>query len=631
MKQSNLQRIYRIDKKVIYRKLKSKISHIFIDKFNRWRDYNISTFSFDYIAYYKLRKFEFNIAELLGISLQAEELREFSDKCLEHRFKVLSSSEQVVNSNLSFSQIQSRYPKKLIPFTTNCFNKIENSYSLINWQKDFNSGFEWDFAWFKDIVYGNDSGADIKVPWEIGRLQHLPYLALQFINTGEAKYRSELRNQLFDFMASNPTNFGTQWMTSMDIGIRLVNILIALSMFDNLLDLLDDRELELVESYLFDHYLHIKNNIEFSEGMRGNHYLANLCSLVIYLCLIDEAETNDAILSRYLELIDTELDYQFYADGTNFEGSTRYHIFVSQMLITADLILQKTKQISLRKDKMNKICSFTHRLLDYTPPPQIGDNDSGFYWKCLDDEGRTYSVLKSIISNNYEVAGSDKWLDFGYIETRCDKANLIFKCGKLGQSGKGGHNHNDNLSYQIYVLGKPFVIDAGTFAYTSDYTKRNYYRSTIAHNPVAIADNEQNELSGMTNDDMFWVDTDNSAPEILKHEGDTISAKINYCGKPYTRTIGVNNTDIIVTDYIENNLDKKIHIYLHSGIRIEYVENDVYKLWKNENCIILETLGLETEVKDCYFSPEYGVEVATKVIIINSKDSTIQHKFRVAF
>lgn len=630
MNKSKLKRISKIDKKIIYRKLKSKFTQVIIDKFNRFRDYNISTFSYDYIAYYKLKIQDINILELLNINVNVEELVQYADKLLTHQYKILSDKEIVINNTKTFTELQSKFPKKLIPLTTTCFNKIDDQYKLINWQKDFNYDFEWQFLWFKDISYDNNTNADIKVPWELGRLQYLPWLAVAYSNTNEQKYKSELRNQIFDLIASNPTNFGVQWMTSMDIGIRLVNLLITFSCFQSLEELFDKEELELVESYLFDHYLHIKNNIEFSEGMRGNHYLSNLCSILIYLCFIDEDETKHSLIERYVSLIETELDYQFNSDGSNFEGSTRYHIFVNQMLISADIILQKTHSLSLTKEKMNKISSFTSELLQFNPPPQIGDNDSGFYWKVLNDEEITYNSIRNTINKNYGIKTGGKFINFGYIHNKYNNIDVIFKCGKIGQNGKGGHNHNDNLSYELYVDGEPFVVDIGTFCYTSNYKKRNQYRATKAHNVLTVADKEQNEYGNSTNDDMFWLDTDKSSPELLEWSNEKTIGLINYCGKPYKRKIEYKDKIIIISDRYESELEKKVYIYLYPSIGVKNVDNYVYKLWKNEKSIILEISDSNIEIQDYYFSPEYGVEIISKVLIISSNKTEIKHKYKVS-
>ena len=627
----NLKKAARIDKKIVYRKLKNKLTNKLLDKLYRMRDGKLSTYSYDYISYFKIDYSKsLDIISLFEIELDDNEFESFSLQCLEHKHKILSDTLVSVDSNTDFSSHQKRFNPKLIPFSTQCYNRISDDYKLFDWQKDYNSDYNWDFKWFKDINYGNSSGNDIKIPWEIGRLQHLPIIAIEYLRTDSPILLNEIRNQIFDFMASNPPNFGVQWMTSMDIGIRLVNLIFTLFTLRIKGEIFDKNETEFIDSYLFNHYLHIKENIEYSEGMRGNHYLSNLCSIIIYISFTEDNEGKNALLNKYKRLLEIELDYQFNEDGTNFEGSTRYHIFTHQMLITVDLILKNYGLGQLSSEKMNSIANFSLELLSYEFPPQVGDNDSGYYWKVLDSEHYTYNTIKRLLNKTYIYTNIDNYNDFGYIRKKYDKYDLIFQCGKLGQNGKGGHNHNDNLSYQLYIDKQPFIVDIGSFCYTSDFDERNKYRSTRSHNVLLVSNIEQNELSNSRNDDMFWIDTDNSNARLELNEKDKVSGSIDYGGKTYTRSIDTYSELIIINDIYNNKITKVMSLYLHPDINIESVENNVYKLWNEKNTVYFEAKEVKISIEKYNFSPKYGVKLESFKIVITSTNNIITHKFRLS-
>lgn len=628
MNLQNLKKASRIDKKIVYRKLKNKVLNSIIDKFYRLRDSNLSTFSYDYTSYLTLATdVKFDIKVLFHIDISEDEITAFVENCLNHQHKILYSKYVNINSTQNYNLIQQNFNKRLIPFTTLAFNKISDDYSHINWQKDFNTDFEWEYGWYKDIRFGDNTGSDIKVPWELGRLQHLPWLALNYSETKNENIKSEIRNQIFDFIASNPPNFGVQWMSSMDIGIRLVNILFTLTFFGDSNKLFKNDEMELVNSYLFDHYQHIRDNIEYSDGMRGNHYLSNLCSILIYSCFIEDNEAKDLLIEKYINQINIELEYQFHPDGSNFEASTRYHIFSNQMVVTANLILSELIGKTLEIKKLNLINSFTEELLKFSEPIQIGDNDSGFFWKVLDDEKITYMTLKSLTNPENPNVTRNNFIDFGYIAKKSKSFDLIFKCGKVGQMRKGGHDHNDNLSYNLYYKGIAVVTDIGTYCYTSDFSKRNYYRSTLQHNVLTINNEEQNAVNNKSKDDMFWLETINSDPKILKNETHRIKGSINYCGKEYIREIVIDSNEILITDIHKSQLDKEIRIHLHPNIIVKSMEKNVYKLLINNDIILLDTFNNNSSIEEYNYSPEYGVEVLAQRIIINSKDEVITHKY----
>jgi len=569
---------------------------------------------------------KFKLFSSLGLDVNTEELEDYSNNVLDHNFKLLSDNVSNLNKVDSYNSLQSKFPKSLIPMTTQCFNLISDDYKLIDWQSDFNNNYNWPMEWSKNISYGNNIGSDIKVPWELGRLQHLPNLAYCYSLNNDSRFVKEIKNQLFDFMASNPPNFGVQWLSAMDVGIRLVNIILTIQTLEHVVDLFNRKETNLIDSYLFDHYLFIKNNDEYSDGMRGNHYLSNICSILIYLSFIEENDSKYTLLSKYVNILNREINHQFYEDGTNFESSTRYHIFTSQMILTVDIVLQSLYPNKYKLNNLDSIMSFTSNLLKYDFPPQYGDNDSGFFWKIINNESNTYNALKNFIDSNYNIRHSEKYKDLGYIVKSQNEFDIHFKCGKLGQNGKGGHDHNDNLSYCLYYKKNPFVVDPGTFCYTSNFEKRNKYRSTSMHNVLFVDNCEQNNFQENIIDDMFWMDTDKSNPKI--RVDNNIEGTIDYCGKHLKRTINTNSNKITVTDIYNNEINKRIHIHLHPNVKIESVENNVYKLCTIESVILLIIETGKSYLENYEFSPEYGVKHKANRVVIESSEMTIIHSYK---
>ncbi len=61
-----------------------------------------------------------------------------------------------------------------------------DDYRPIDWQLDFRSGYRWrGAAHIAELSVPVNAGADVKVPWELGRLQHLPQFALCAIVAAE--------------------------------------------------------------------------------------------------------------------------------------------------------------------------------------------------------------------------------------------------------------------------------------------------------------------------------------------------------------------------------------------------------------------------------------------------------------
>lgn len=281
------------------------------------------------------------------------------------------------------------------------------AYVPLDWQVDFVSGYRWSERVLGPAVpYGHLPGIDIKVPWELARLQHLPALALAYGLDGDARLVAEFRHQALDFLGANPPGWGVNWACAMDVAIRAVNLLVARDLFLAFGAQLDEGfERELAAAMLA-HGRHIAGHLEWNQAHRGNHYLADVCGLAWIAAALPRSAETDVWLAFAVQQLAAEIPRQFGADGGNFEASTLYHRLSAEMaLYTAALLL------GLPEDKKAALATYDHRLwrrhpaLEPAPAPdlalaslerlaraarfaqdvtkpsgqavQVGDNDSG--------------------------------------------------------------------------------------------------------------------------------------------------------------------------------------------------------------------------------------------------------------
>lgn len=312
---------------------------------------------------------------------------------------------------------------------TRIWNLIEGDYRPIDWQLDFKSGFRWsERTWHLDIAYGHRPGADIKVPWELARMQHLPALALAFGFSRDEQtrfaapeqYQREFHNQIVDFIATNPPRFGVNWSCTMEVAIRAVNWLIAFDLFRSFGAVFDETFERVFASSVMAHGRHIAGNLEWSPRWRGNHYLANVAGLLFIAGYLEQSVETDAWLAFTLSELIGEVSEQFGDDGANLEGSTCYHRLTAEMVAYATafaLGLSASRRVALRHHahrprmanlsrgrvsafyetgadatspcfpmwyiaRLSRMAQFTR---DMTKPngavAQVGDNDSGRFLK----------------------------------------------------------------------------------------------------------------------------------------------------------------------------------------------------------------------------------------------------------
>lgn len=213
-------------------------------------------------------------------------------------------------------------------------------YQPIDWQIDFKSGYRWrQDSHAYDLTIPVDAGADVKMPWELARLQHLPRLALAAIAAGsdgqelppQDRIVGEIRNQILDFLAQNPPRFGVNWLCPMEVAIRAVNLLLAADLLAGAgLSLDTNLRYELARAAR-EHRDHVLAHLEWSETGRSNHYLADIVGVLwtsAYLPLDGYGRAAAAFAAR--ELVN-ETDAQFLDDGGNYEGSSNYHCLSGEL------------------------------------------------------------------------------------------------------------------------------------------------------------------------------------------------------------------------------------------------------------------------------------------------------------
>jgi len=293
----------------------------------------------------------------------ASMLSEVSEHYLAHRFDLLGSgwvraaygyrclgvegfrydSGMVIHADSAGAWLSNRLNAANVSESQRVWRLVTPPYTPIDWQLDFKSGYRWrENTWYKDIEIPLDMpGADIKVPWELSRFQHLPQLALSFmLACDETKgfqtpemYRREFSNQVLDFIATNPPRFGVNWHSTMDIAIRIVNWLVAYDLFRSAGAVFPAEFDAVFTRSVREHGKHIAENLEWFDRDRSNHYLANIVGLLFVAAyLAPDLQSNSWAGFSIGELIH-EVREQFMDEGTNFEGSTSYHRLSAEMAV----------------------------------------------------------------------------------------------------------------------------------------------------------------------------------------------------------------------------------------------------------------------------------------------------------
>lgn len=732
-------KILNIPPEVVIRKARDRIIDLFKLQRERLHDLENSTFSeaphwLDRIdhSYYKLP----NDNILLKYK---EEIKFLSKHYLEHNFNLLGSGWVNVYHGMKATGFESfNYSKEgefdFDKYLETSFHKanrkimdsiiplIDLNYKFIDWQVDFRSGYRYsESQWYKDIKFGTIKGVDIKVPWELGRMQHLICLAYAaklaklFPEEFEApvKYFIEFKNQVLDFIIFNPPRFGVQWMNSMDVGIRAINWLIAYDFFKQLNFDFEENIGKIFRQSIYEHLIHILWNLEWSHGLRANHYFCNIASIIIISSYLPTSEeSNTALLFGIQELMDETL-FQYYEDGGNFEASIYYHRLTTEFLfhslfvlfnLSSDRVLAldklniknwqydkklkkpdkqsisfKNGKIVLPEQFIKRVENIANFCLDTQNQnrimSRIGDIDNGRFIKLTpklakeneffeyDESMNPILALYATIFNMKNDAVSDYieyhlkdrvqetyhtfpeinlntiqefshqflnslYPNFGVYIYRNSIYEIFIRCGQIGQNGKGGHSHNDQLSFELSIDGNFIIVDPGNYVYTALPEKRNQFRSTMYHNTLVIPNYEQNKWLEQSIDDLFWYLGERSRAKALKVENNIFIGEHSGYELPHSRIFRLRRDYFTIEDICEVNASKEVHFHLHPDAKVEMHQDEIIIKIK-DIAVRLEYANVIAELIRYEYAHCYGLKSYSNKIVLKDIPDEFIIKFAI--
>ena len=329
-------------------------------------------------------------ADIPASSLDPDAVTDASRNAIEHRFDLLGSGPVVVEYGMTCEGFEGHaHPVHPAPgdlaALLNPGNRararairslIDAAYRPIDWQLDFKSGHRWSEGTGSGTIrIGHKPGIDVKVPWELARMQHLVHLAWGFILAGRdgfeapGTYAGEFRNQVLDFTAANPPRFGVNWACTMDAAIRSANLVLAFGLFRRHGCEFDDAFRAEFVATVKAHGRQIAGNLEWRRG--GNHYLANIAGLLFTATALPRTPETDCWLAFCVRRLITEVERQFGDDGANFEASTNYHRLTAEMAAYATALV-----LGLPEDKKKALAEYDHRRWRHRPPLPPGPVES---------------------------------------------------------------------------------------------------------------------------------------------------------------------------------------------------------------------------------------------------------------
>ncbi|MFL6333791.1 MAG: alginate lyase family protein [Pyrinomonadaceae bacterium] len=397
----------------------------------------------------------------------------------------------------------------------------------LDWLREPAAGVRWPLGFHGDVRLVRGDGSDVRVLWELNRLGHLLTLGRAYAAGGGEELAEEFFEQVEGWCEQNPLGQGPNWACAMEVALRAVNLLAAFRLFRRS-PALDEERLALLLALFDAHGRHVRRHLEYSYIATGNHYLSDVAGLLWLGLLLPELAAAEGWREFALKELLREMDRQVLPDGADWEASTGYQRFVTEIFLYSFLLCRENGF-----DPGERAWAKVRSMLEYVRAclrpdgraPLVGDADGGqflplvrrgadehaqllavgavvfreprfkvqgetpeeVFWLLGAEGVRTFEELKTA-----GAATSQSFEHAGVCVLRKGDLYLHLNAGGAGLEGRGAHGHNDALSIEVSACGTSFIKDPGTYVYTSDLRARQEFRSTASHSTVEVDGSEQN-------------------------------------------------------------------------------------------------------------------------------------------
>jgi hypothetical protein len=528
--------------------------------------------------------------------------------------------------------------------------------AAIDWHSDYKSGRRWEPGFFGHITYGEPGGhGDVKVPWEVSRMQWLIPAAQMYALTRDERYAAGVRDVLDHWIAENPYGSTVNWTCTMEVALRIVTWTFFYRALHESAAWQDGTFQERFLLSLYEHGAFTAGHLERSD-VNGNHYTADAAGLVFAGLFFGGSGKSRMWHSRGWRILEDELPKQVSPDGVDFEGSVPYHRFVAELFLLPALYRQR-QGLPVAEPYKKRVIAMARFAESYSPchglAPVVGDaddaralplgtqptNDHRHLIGCVGVEWEVPDLVADCSGPRAEVAwlcGAKRAMTLpsrveapelrsqgfrlaGYYTMRSARSHVFIDCAPVGQAGRGGHGHNDCLAFTATLEGCPIVVDAGSYLYTGSYEERNHFRSTGVHNTPLVGDEELNRFVSPAH---LWTLHYDAVPSVRRWEiRDDIDCFVgahdgyqrleNPVRPIRTIVLEKGTSSLLVSDIIEGKGDYVTQIpwHLHPEVRVREVGDEHLEIEAAgaHFSVLWEGQGWSASIEPARIAPSYGV------------------------
>ncbi|TCK93135.1 heparinase II/III-like protein [Natranaerovirga hydrolytica] len=519
------------------------------------------------------------------------------------------------------------------------FSSIELDYgSPINWHINPITKVEVDknIKWYRIPDFDPVRG-DIKAVWEASRFTHFFHFARAYMITKDTKYYNAFSIQISDWIKKNPYSYGPNYKCGQEATLRMINSLIAYSVFKDYGLTTKEDEIHLKKLIEGCYKKVISNFFYAHKCIKNNHTLSEITGMIIGAW----CSNNKIALKRAYQLMDKEIENQFMNDGGYIQYSFNYQRFALQIM---EFVLKISEITGVKLSDQSKVLIEKsvlqmYQLQDETSDvPNYGSNDGALIFPVTTCN---YRDFRPVLNTVHTVLKGKRLYDQGNYDEELlwfsDKnirnipyAGIQRKSVSYGDSGFYSLRHNDGhlmivlqdfktrpaqmdqMHIDLWHKGVNVLCDSGTYSYATDLGKQ--LALTAAHNTVKIGDKEQMKKHGP-----FLIYDWTSATDVEfndNHFEGTMKSKNGYS---HTRVINKDSVGYSIEDHVVRDVEN-YSVLFQTPCEIEKKEHGLDLFFDNKLIAKIMTedeIHIEKSYRSLYYLKKDAVNQITIISEIN--------------
>lgn len=502
----------------------------------------------------------------------------------------------------------------------------------IDWARDYKHGFSAPKVFYGKLNYRDEKQVgDIKYTWELNRHQFLAGWALEYQRTRDERVACDVVDVIGSWVKENPKYIGVNWMSSLELALRILSWGIALDLCRNSAAVQDARSW--IAASVGEQAEYIRQTLSrFSSG--NNHLMGELTGLLAAAVFFPEIQYSNELAQYAREAICEQAMAQNAPDGVNREQAIYYHHYTLEYLLTAMALLERRHDAmpASVRELVKRMLSFVDAMVDGRGVPlETGDRDDG----CVTglNAGSGIGVYESLLWSGWRVFREERLLQHavqiaqargaepgidprtaywhgsedvpagigvpagwrwvfpqgGYYISRQDGLGVMFKAGPFTYPSIGAHAHCDQLSVCCVVSRSDVdhgaeaevLADSGTYCYHTHDVWRRYFRGTSAHNTVRVDGLDQAEYGGP----FLWT-THADAELRVEHQSKTgfavcgkhcgymrLKDPVSHMRRVQCETEAGGECVLHVLDHLESDEEHVYELFWNFGPKVSLLEN----------------------------------------------------------